>query len=319
MNINEMYDFIKSYVDDKIRNALTQLEDLFIEYKTKIVADHLDEIRNVGSRYAGAFADDPLERVDGSPIEVGDFYFNTTTNKIRVYSNNGWLDMPVTTNSIMTYGTIIANGNDTFYPVTDGYNPNLGMVFLNGVEVTSDVDISDGENIVFSDDNKPEDNDEISYIFYSTFSLADTYSISTLDDKFANKANINLDNVNDSDILTKLLNVDGDGSGLDADNVRGLPADFTLNSQQRGYQKLPSGLVLQWGKDSYNSDDGSNGTQVDLPITFDNKFLIAIGSDYTNNCYNVSVDGDTNKIVLWAKDSDGNYVDCDISWIAIGL
>ena len=51
----------------------------------------------------------------------------------------------------------------------------------------------------------------------------------------------------DQTILDKLKNVDGVGSGLDADLVRGLPADFTANLSTSGYQKLPSGLIIQWG------------------------------------------------------------------------
>jgi hypothetical protein len=45
----------------------------------------------------------------------------------------------------------------------------------------------------------------------------------TVDGKQASDlANVNLDNVNDSDILNKIKNVDGSGSGLDADKLDGL-------------------------------------------------------------------------------------------------
>jgi hypothetical protein len=48
-------------------------------------------------------------------------------------------------------------------------------------------------------------------------------------------------------MLTDLKDVDGVGSGLDADLLRGLPADFTSSLAANGYQKLPSGLIIQWG------------------------------------------------------------------------
>ncbi|MEQ5119487.1 gp53-like domain-containing protein [Morganella morganii] len=48
-------------------------------------------------------------------------------------------------------------------------------------------------------------------------------------------------------ILELLLMVDGTGSGIDADYVRGLPADFSSLLSANGYQKLPSGLIVQWG------------------------------------------------------------------------
>ena len=58
----------------------------------------------------------------------------------------------------------------------------------------------------------------------------------------------------------------GAGSGLDADLVRGLPADFSSALASSGYQKLPSGLIIQWGK---ALDDNANGTIViTFPIAF---------------------------------------------------
>lgn len=47
--------------------------------------------------------------------------------------------------------------------------------------------------------------------------------------------------------LEKTKTVDGNGSGLDADLVRGLPADFTCSLGQNGYQQYPSGKIKQWG------------------------------------------------------------------------
>ena len=60
-------------------------------------------------------------------------------------------------------------------------------------------------------------------------------------------ARTSLSNVSNATILTKIKKVDGAGSGLDADFVKGLPADFTKSFTANGYQKLPSGLLIQWG------------------------------------------------------------------------
>ena len=65
-------------------------------------------------------------------------------------------------------------------------------------------------------------------------------------------------------LLTAIKAVDGTGSGLDADLVRGLPADFTLNKATNGYQKLPSGLIIQW---AYYSA-GDNAHTYTFPIAF---------------------------------------------------
>lgn len=48
-------------------------------------------------------------------------------------------------------------------------------------------------------------------------------------------------------LLTKIKTVDGANSGLDADLLRGLPADFDSYGDPDGYQKLPSRKMWQWG------------------------------------------------------------------------
>ncbi|QIG15890.1 gp53-like domain-containing protein [Escherichia coli] len=65
-------------------------------------------------------------------------------------------------------------------------------------------------------------------------------------------------------ILTKLLQVDGSGSGLDADFVRGLPADFGSSPSTNGYQKLPSGMIIQWGLSEITPTD----VYVKFPVAF---------------------------------------------------
>jgi len=70
---------------------------------------------------------------------------------------------------------------------------------------------------------------------------------------------------------------DGSGSGLDADLLRGLPADFTASKATNGYQKLPSGLIIQWGI-SPNIGIGMAQT-ITFPIAFPNACLNAQASD----------------------------------------
>jgi len=76
----------------------------------------------------------------------------------------------------------------------------------------------------------------------------------------------------DSELLAKIKNVDGSGSGLDADLLRGLPADFTCSKTESGYTKLPNGLIIQWIKlngtlSNYASFD------INFPISFPNAVL----------------------------------------------
>jgi len=73
-----------------------------------------------------------------------------------------------------------------------------------------------------------------------------------------------------SDVLTKIKSVDGADSGLDADLLRGLPADFTAVKAENGYQKLPSGLIIQWAGLAAGTTSGT------WPIAFPNACLSAL-------------------------------------------
>jgi len=108
---------------------------------------------------------------------------------------------------------------------------------------------------------------------------------------------------------------DGAGSGLDADLVRGLPADFTSSKATNGYQKLPSGLIIQWGTYS----NGTNGTYtVSLPIAFPNADLMVLGYSAVAlalgaDNFSGSAGKDTLSTIKITID-----ISLDTTWIAIG-
>ena len=78
-------------------------------------------------------------------------------------------------------------------------------------------------------------------------------------------------------MLTKIKTVDGAGSGLDTDLVRGLPADFTSSKAANGYQKLPSGLIVQWGTFTGNNTANTSDNVV-FPIAFPTACVLGIGN-----------------------------------------
>ncbi|WP_457641459.1 gp53-like domain-containing protein [Persephonella sp.] len=140
----------------------------------------------------------------------------------------------------------------------------------------------------------------------------------TVDGKQASDlANVDLSNIT---ALGNILNLDGSGSGLDADLVRGLPADFTnyLNIDG-GYQKLPSGLILQWGRIAGITTTGAV-VNITFPIAFPNAIAYL-------NCiygYNYTTSAERNiYITTWsltgASVDLGNATTQDYAyWFAIG-
>jgi len=112
----------------------------------------------------------------------------------------------------------------------------------------------------------------------------------------------------------------GEGSGLDADLLRGLPADFTCSKNTNGYTKLPNGLIIQWGRTNEIAHDSF--VSVTFPITFPNECfcVVAVANvpDGTDQWATVRKVSATSFIARMEWDT-GNYNDTGfIRWIAIG-
>lgn len=95
--------------------------------------------------------------------------------------------------------------------------------------------------------------------------------------------------------------------------------EFVASLSGSGYQKLPSGLIIQWGVISYLASSGAVGTTASLPIAFPTAFLKALGGDtgFYANANGVSPEG-LSQIRGWGRNSSGAYADTVISYFAIG-
>lgn len=67
-----------------------------------VAADNFDDT------YLGAKSADPTTDNDGDPLSVGDLFFLTTTNNLRVYNGTAWEDAAVSTSGFATTGLSIA-------------------------------------------------------------------------------------------------------------------------------------------------------------------------------------------------------------------
>ena len=134
------------------------------------------------------------------------------------------------------------------------------------------------------------------------------------------KANADLSNISS---LGKILDLDGLGSGLDADLVRGLPADFSFSFGNSGYQKLPSGLIIQWGTATITNDPANPQipTYIPLPIAFPAAGLVVVASDVGDGRHSVGISfKDNATLQAWSYDPINNQYPTatGILWIAIG-
>ena len=112
--------------------------------------------------------------------------------------------------------------------------------------------------------------------------------------------------LNKGQLLTEIKNIDGAGSGIDADLIRGLPGDFTGDLNSNGYQKLPSGLIIQWGSQSQTTDSNGNATYT-LPTAFPNAcFSVNCVSD-SSDCTNFGVTQlNVSSFTVATKNADGS-------------
>ena len=92
------------------------------------------------------------------------------------------------------------------------------------------------------------------------------------------------------------------------------------NMSTNGYQKLPGGLIIQWGGATFRETTGTTGEVITLPITFPNAFLRITGTDggFGANAIGITITGKS-QFRCWGRIvSSGDFSDTGFHWIAIG-
>jgi hypothetical protein len=76
------------------------------------VADNVADITNFSDVYIGPAASDPATRNDGSALQAGDLYFNTTDDKLKIYDGSVW---EVTARDDSDIRSLFSAGGDLTY------------------------------------------------------------------------------------------------------------------------------------------------------------------------------------------------------------
>ena len=93
-----------------------------------------------------------------------------------------------------------------------------------------------------------------------------------------------------------------------------------LNTATNGYQKLPGGLIVQWGGATFRETTGVTGEAITLPIAFPNGFLRVTGTDggYGANSIGITIISKS-QFRCWGRIvSSGAFSDTSFHWVAIG-
>ena len=210
--------------------------------QTKInnVSDNMSAVTNVSTNLSSVqnFAD--VYRVASSApstsLNVGDLYFDTSANELKVYKSSGWAAAGSTVNGTSRRYTYNITGTPTTVSGADAKGSTLaydaGFVdgYLNGVRLsnssgsyTVDVTVSSGTSVVFA--NALAAGDVVDVVAYGTFSAA---AIDGADITSGTINNARLPStISDKTIQATALTAKGDGSSADG--------KITLNCSQNSH------------------------------------------------------------------------------------
>ena len=143
------------------------------------VASNLTAISDFAGIYLGAASSNPATDPDGSALDGGELYFNTSDNQLKVFSSSsGWQNAGSAINGTSARFTFTISGTPTTVSGNDdagnalSYSPNFMDVYLNGAKMVNgtDVTITSGNSIVFA--SALTNGDVVDCVAFGTFNIA---------------------------------------------------------------------------------------------------------------------------------------------------
>jgi hypothetical protein len=152
-------------------------------------ATNLTSINSFANTYLGPSSSAPTQDPDGSALDVGDLYFDTTANVMKVYSSSGWITAASAVNgtsnrfkyTVSSSTTTITGSDDN--SATLAYDAGFIDVYLNGVRMVngSDVTVTSGTSVVFASAIGTSGTDTVDIVAFGTFELTN-FSITAAND-----------------------------------------------------------------------------------------------------------------------------------------
>ena len=150
------------------------------------VATNIASVNSFANTYLGASATAPTQYPDGSALDLGDLYFDTSSDTMKVYGSGGWQAAGSSVNGTAARYKFTATASQTTFTTDDtsaalAYDPTFLDVYLNGIKLVngSDFTATTGNSIVLSSGANASDILEV--IAYGTFALAN-FSITDAND-----------------------------------------------------------------------------------------------------------------------------------------
>lgn len=198
-----------------------------------VAATNSASISNFANVYQGAFdnANIPTVRTNGGgPLQLGDLYFNTTDNAMKVYSSAGWTNAGSSVNGTSRRFRYIATAGQTTFTGSDSngntmaYDAGFVDVYLNGVRLDqTDYTASSGSSIVLA--SAAALNDELNIVAFGTFSVA---------------------SINGVDIINGTVSANKLAAGAAVSNIGYTPVN-KAGDVMTGNLGIGSGTLSSWG------------------------------------------------------------------------
>ena len=174
-------------------------------------ATNLADINAFANIYLGPQSSAPTVDPDGSALDLGDLYFDTTSSTMKVYSSTGWINAGSSINATAARFYYTATAGQTTFTGTDNNGETLAYdagyidIYLNGVKLVNGVDVTvtSGTSIVLA--TGATVGDSIDIIGYGTFDIANISA-----------SNVTSGTLNIDRLPSPTLTVKGDGSSTDA-------------------------------------------------------------------------------------------------------
>ena len=151
--------------------------------------DVITNIGTVASNVSGVNSFAERYRISSSAptssLDVGDLYFDTTANELKVYKSSGWSAAGSTVNgtSARFHYNISGTPNSVTGSDANGntlaYDAGFADVYVNGVRMSpDDITITSGTSVVFA--SNLADGDDVDIVAFGTFNVANIVSTGAL-------------------------------------------------------------------------------------------------------------------------------------------
>ena len=170
-----------------LNSEISALGPIAVDITT--AATNVTDISNFADVYVGPSATAPTTRVDTSALQVGDLYFDTATNTMKVYSSGGWVSTGSSVNGTSNRFTYTVSSSTVTITGADddgntlAYDAGYIDVYLNGVRMVNgtDVTVTSGTSVVFASAIGTSGTDIVDIVAFGTFQLAN-FSINDAND-----------------------------------------------------------------------------------------------------------------------------------------